>query len=234
MPEWLQGLVKFQYFLHYFKKEMSSLPIDILKEVHDSMQLGTDNTDNILYISKIPKKADGDLDKDWVRARILQLVNDHHSRILLPNDGDLVFVDEDEDHFAAVLFLDSFGYMRAATAPDEYPEDVEAIPGEDDEIVLEDPEKKKEEEPEPMPTEYSCGVCTFLNALDSGTCSVCGSPAPPMSQIMADFKANLAQENPGAKPGKSEEAEEEEQSKTPNQERLALLARDISRCLAYE
>jgi len=112
MPQWLQGLVKFQYFLHYFNEEMSSLPGDILKEVHESMQLGADNTDNVLYISKIPKKVDQDLDQKWVRSRILQLVSIHHARILLPDDGDLVFVDEDEDHFAAVLFLDSFGHLR--------------------------------------------------------------------------------------------------------------------------
>jgi len=59
--------------------------------------------------------------------------------------------------------------------------------------VLDEPEKKKEEEADLMPTEYSCSTCTFLNSLSQSNCTVCEQPAPPMAEIMAEFKRNLVE-----------------------------------------
>lgn len=214
MPSWLKGLVKFQYFLHYFKGEMRRLPIDLLKEVHESTVLGQDSSENVLYISKIPKDAGHeDLNKEWIRKRILGLANDHHARILHP-ESDLVFVDEDENHLAAVLFIDSFNYMRAETGPSEHPEDKQAIPGEDDDITLEKAQKEPEEEL--MPSFWNCPFCTAENDLNNSNCNLCESPRPPMDKIMTDFKNSLAE---SSKEDQSP-VEEKPDEVTPNLEQL--------------
>ena len=74
--------------------------------------------------------------------------------------------------------MDSFRYLRAETGPTEHPENIQAIPGEDDEITL--IVVKKEVEEEQKPTFWSCGFCMAENDLSNSNCNLCESARPSM------------------------------------------------------
>ena len=53
------------------------------------------------------------------------------------------------------------------------------------------------------PTEWACPACTFVNAIATATCEICGGGRrPPMAELVAAFKKQKEEEaaalNPGA------------------------------------
>lgn len=192
MPDWVEGLVKFQYFMHYLKGEMKSLPTGMLKELHASIQLGKEHLDNMIVIRKIPKETGHEdlSSKEWIKNRIIELTKSHMARIVDP-DQDLQFVDDDDEpdkFYQALLIIDSFNYKRNEVQPTEFPEGVSGIPNDDEEIEV-PVEPVKEEVEEEAPTVWQCPICTFENSLQIRKCEICQSgDQPPMAEIIAAFR----------------------------------------------
>ena len=174
MPTWIEPLIKVSYFLHYFTGE-TPLPVDILKEIYDGTQLDHKQLDFIFVIQNIPVD-DPKYTQDWLKEQIIKICIEHGARILNP-EKEITFPSPD----TAVLILDGYDHMKY---------DTELQQNEDSETEEGEEEKKKEEKPaeeEIKPTEYVCMACTFINRLEAAACEICGSPRPPMEQILAEF-----------------------------------------------
>ena len=102
----------------------------------------------------------------------------------------------------AIIIADGFDHIALALEEekkeleDSDPSDVEEGAEESKKVI----EVVKEEPLEP--TQWDCGVCTFINPLSLGTCDACTSPRPPMADIIAAFQAALSigkekEEKPG-------------------------------------
>lgn len=102
-----------------------------------------------------------------------------------------------------MLFIDGFSHLREMDHEADEDEDrqkmIKLLHSEtDDEGDKNDKdgkedakEKEKEEKPEepPGPTEWSCPLCTFLNAMDVGTCVCCeAGKRPSREELDRAFK----------------------------------------------
>jgi hypothetical protein len=291
LKEWLDPLMKTSLFMHFFNNEIKSLPLDLLREIHDQTKLSRHKgLDHILLIDRVP--IDEALyPKAWLVDQIIGMCKKHHARVLDPTRD--IHFEEDEYEVSGpaqadgaeppkekkkchmiVVILDGWDHLTPLPDYEEfYEQEGQAFEGfdqitssdyrqfisladSDTEDEQDDPEaaaakeaarkleeeKRAKAEEEMKPTEWACGVCTFVNPTAIGTCEMCGGgKRPPMAELIAAFKrekeAEAAALDPGAGDKKEEKEKEEDGKKKISHEnilRLKFLAWDLSKLVKVE
>ena len=120
--------MKTSMFMHYFNGEITSLPLDLLEEIHLQTSLSSYKAmDHILIVDKVPRDEDN-FPKNWIREQIIALCKKHHARVLNPmndiifNEGEYVVENKTEastlaEHitykcFTIVILLDGWNHMN--------------------------------------------------------------------------------------------------------------------------
>ena len=137
LTDWLDPLLKTSLFLHYFNDELSSLPLDLLKEVHDQTRLEKhQGLDHVLLLDKVP--FDESLyPKAWLREQIVEMCVKHRARILNPA-RDIHFEEDEYEEkkpkdaeskeettkmvkcYTVTVILDGWDHMTALPDYEEY------------------------------------------------------------------------------------------------------------------
>ena len=80
------------------------------------------------------------------------------------------------------------------------------------------------------PSVDACSVCTLDNPIDFAACDACGTPRPPMEQIVAEFQRAMG----GGQEEKAEEKEEKEVEKGVEEVRMEELVKELGRIVSRE
>lgn len=84
-----------------------------------------------------------------------------------------------------MIIVDGFDHIELAK--DEEDKETAKEEEEDSESEEENKDAKEPKAEEPKLQEWDCSVCTFINSINLGACDACGSPRPPMNEILAAF-----------------------------------------------
>lgn len=67
LKKWIDPLLKTSMFMHYFNGEITSLPLDLLEEIHLQTSLSSYKAmDHILIVDKVPQD-EANFPKSWIR-----------------------------------------------------------------------------------------------------------------------------------------------------------------------
>lgn len=165
--------------------------------------------------------------REVILAEVKKLLFKHGARVLNPLK-DITFSDSGDQLVLILDGCDPLFVMEPQKEEDEE-SDEEAEEGAEIPQKKEEPPKKADEE---QPKIFNCPACTFENPISAPGCEICGTERPPMEIILADFRA--ASQPPAAteESKAKEESKEDGRKKSPLEEKLVALARDISRIVS--
>eukprot|EP01022_Parablepharisma_sp_SALTPOND_P017236 TRINITY_DN2714_c0_g1_i1.p1 TRINITY_DN2714_c0_g1~~TRINITY_DN2714_c0_g1_i1.p1 ORF type:complete len:4242 (-),score=491.35 TRINITY_DN2714_c0_g1_i1:9625-22350(-) len=197
IPSWLRSVLSVGIFLSYFRGE-GQMTKELQQTIFSSLDIAEPQRKNVVLVKSLPKAVPA----SKLRASIIDALAKSRARIVDP-DLDILIPKEDptsptDSHAGVcVIFLDGFNISleRVHTR-----EEVQAAG------VAAEPEAKVEVEPEPIPLDWNCPVCTLLNPESSTHCEACGTEKPAVPVMPPEPEVNLAMQEAN----KAVESEDEE------------------------